>query len=85
MAKTYLIDIVFKERFEKLLKLRHVNLSAAACGKKDTFDSKDFATGYSCGSIKLFELERASTVVHKFTGGNFNMMSINEKLNNYKF
>ncbi|CAO1352430.1 unnamed protein product [Diamesa tonsa] len=58
-------DLNGAKHFEKLLRLRHVNLSAAACGNNE---SKDFATGYSCGSIKLFELDKASTVVHKFVG-----------------
>lgn len=82
MEETYLNCFIYLEFFEKLFRQRHLNLSAAACGNND---SKDFATGYSCGSIKLFELDKASTVVHKFVGGNFNLMPMYYKFNNYLF
>lgn len=52
--------------------MRELNLSAATCGKND---SLDYALGYSCGTIKLYNLRKNSTCDHKFIGGNLNMMS----------
>lgn len=75
-----LIYCSLKEKIEKLFRICLGSLSAAACAKND---SMGYAAGLSCGAIKLFSLRKPSIHHHKFIGGNFNSMPMNDKFSNF--